>query len=98
MAISTVRGLALARPNMKITPGKALRILRELQELFQKELADLAGMKQSNISALERGVVQIGREGTCFIQGPQGSSLRRLLIAIVKWEHIRHILNHHKVD
>ena len=56
------KGLALAKPNMKITPGKALRILRELQELSQEELANLTGMKQSNISALERDVVQIGRE------------------------------------
>lgn len=45
-----------------MTPGEMLKILRELQELSQKDLAKLAGMSQSNISALENGTRQIGRE------------------------------------
>ena len=52
----------LAKVNIKMSPGEMLKVLRELQELSQKELAQLAGMTQSNISALESGVRQIGRE------------------------------------
>ena len=48
--------------NIKMTPGEMLRTLRELQELSQRELAELTGMAQSNISALESGAREIGRE------------------------------------
>jgi transcriptional regulator with XRE-family HTH domain len=51
-----------AKINIKMSPGEMLRTLRELQELSQGELAELAGMSQSNISALENGARQIGRE------------------------------------
>jgi transcriptional regulator with XRE-family HTH domain len=43
-------------------PHEMLRTLRELQGLSQNELAVLAGMSQSNISALESGARKIGRE------------------------------------
>ena len=39
-----------------------LRILRELQQLSQSELAELTGICQSNISALENGSRQLGRK------------------------------------
>ncbi len=51
-----------AKVNAHITPGQMLRTLRELQELNQKELADLTGINQSNISALENGTRLMGRE------------------------------------
>ena len=51
-----------AKVNIKIRPGEMLKTLRELQELSQSELAKLADMTQSNISALESGKQQIGRE------------------------------------
>ena len=51
-----------AKINIKMTPGEMLKNLRELQELSQNELAELSGMSQSNISALESGARQIGRE------------------------------------
>jgi len=51
-----------AKVNIKIRPGEMLKTLRELQELSQSELAKLADMTQSNISALESGKRQIGRE------------------------------------
>ncbi len=54
--------LVRAKVNIKMTPGQMLKTLRELQELSQSELAELSGMSQSNISALESGVRQIGRE------------------------------------
>ncbi len=39
-----------------------LKTLRELQDLSQQELARITGINQSNISALETGARQIGRE------------------------------------
>lgn len=45
-----------------ITPGEALKMLRELQGLSQNDLAKLTGITQSNISALENGSRQLGRD------------------------------------
>jgi transcriptional regulator with XRE-family HTH domain len=45
-----------------ITPGEALKILRELQGLTQADLSKLTGISQSNISALESNAKQMGRE------------------------------------
>jgi transcriptional regulator with XRE-family HTH domain len=56
------KDLVEAKINIKMSPGEMLKVLRELQELSQSELAKLAGMSQSNISALESGSRQIGRE------------------------------------
>ncbi len=39
-----------------------MRIIRELQELSQKALAELTGIPQSTISAIENGRVQLGVE------------------------------------
>ena len=51
-----------AKKHIKMTPGERLRVLRELQFLTQRELAELTGIAQSNISALETGAKEIGRE------------------------------------
>jgi len=51
-----------AKTNLDITPGEMLKTLRELQELTQKELSELTGIPQSNISALESGQRSLGRE------------------------------------
>lgn len=51
-----------AKVNTSITPAEMLRSLRELQEMSQKDLAEASGIPQSNISALETGARQIGRE------------------------------------
>lgn len=51
-----------AKVHQSITPGEALKMLRELQELSQSELAKLTGVNQSNISAIENGSKQMGRE------------------------------------
>jgi len=45
-----------------LTPGDALKQLRELQELSQNDLAKVTGISQSNISAIECGARQLGRE------------------------------------
>ncbi len=51
-----------AKPNIKITPGEMLKTLRELQGLTQADLSKLTKIPQSNISALESGSRQLGRE------------------------------------
>jgi transcriptional regulator with XRE-family HTH domain len=51
-----------ARQRIEVTPGESVRILRELQELSQNELARLAGIPQSTISAIERERVNLGVE------------------------------------
>ena len=48
--------------NIKITPGEMLKTLRELQELSQKELAEITVIPQSNISVMETNTRSIGRE------------------------------------
>jgi transcriptional regulator with XRE-family HTH domain len=51
-----------AKVNRAISPGEMLKAIRELQELSQKELSELTGIPQSNISAIESGHRQLGRE------------------------------------
>ncbi|MBI1909678.1 MAG: helix-turn-helix transcriptional regulator [Deltaproteobacteria bacterium] len=45
-----------------MTPGEMLATLRNLQELTQGGLAKLTGMTQANISNMESGRQQIGRD------------------------------------
>lgn len=49
-----------ARPLVKLTPGDALRIARELQEMSQTALAKSSGISQTEISAIERGRSTLG--------------------------------------
>lgn len=51
-----------AKKTVEVTPGESVRILRELQELSQNELAGLTGIPQSTISAIENGRVRLGVE------------------------------------
>jgi transcriptional regulator with XRE-family HTH domain len=51
-----------AKKQVEVTPGESVRILRELQELSQNELAELSGMPQSTISAIERDRINLGVE------------------------------------
>ena len=51
-----------ARRNIEVTVGESVRILRELQELSQNDLAELTGIPQSTISAIENNRVQLGVE------------------------------------
>lgn len=45
-----------------LSPGQSLRIIRELQELSQNDLAKLSGLPQSTISGMESGRINIGVE------------------------------------
>jgi transcriptional regulator with XRE-family HTH domain len=50
------------KQRIDVSVGESVRILRELQELSQNELAALAGIPQSTISAIENDRVQLGVE------------------------------------
>jgi len=51
-----------AKKRVEVSVGESVRILRELQELSQTQLAELAGIPQATISAIENGRVNLGVE------------------------------------
>jgi len=51
-----------AKRRIEVTVGESVRIIRELQELSQNELAELTGIPQSTISAIENDRVNLGVE------------------------------------
>jgi transcriptional regulator with XRE-family HTH domain len=51
-----------ARVRIQLSPGESVRIMRELQELSQNDLAEATGIPQSTISAIERQRVNLGVE------------------------------------
>lgn len=51
-----------AKRNIEVSVGESVRIIRELQELSQNELAELTGIPQSTISAIENDRVRLGVE------------------------------------
>ncbi len=51
-----------AKRVIDVSVGESVRIVRELQELSQNDLAELTGIPQSTISAIENDRVQLGVE------------------------------------
>lgn len=51
-----------ASRRVSVSIGESVRIMRELQELSQNRLAELTGIPQSTISAIERDRVNLGVE------------------------------------
>ena len=51
-----------ARKRATVTVGESVRILRELQEMSQNQLAKASGISQATISAIENGRVRLGVE------------------------------------
>ncbi len=51
-----------ARKNVEVSVGESVRIVRELQELSQNQLAEISGIPQSTISGIERNRVNLGVE------------------------------------
>lgn len=51
-----------ARKRVEVSVGESVRVLRELQELSQNDLAGLTGIPQSTISAIENDRVRLGVE------------------------------------
>ena len=57
-----LRDFRPAERTIDVTVGESVRILRELQELSQNQLAALTGIPQSTISAIENDRVRLGVE------------------------------------
>ena len=51
-----------AKRHIEVSIGESVRILRELQEISQNRLAELSGIPQSTISAIENDRIRLGVE------------------------------------
>lgn len=51
-----------ARKSVDVSVGESVRIVRQLQELSQSGLAELTGIPQSTISAIENDRIKLGVE------------------------------------
>jgi transcriptional regulator with XRE-family HTH domain len=52
----------VAKKHIEVTVGESVRIVRELQEMSQNDLARATGIPQSTISAIENDRVNLGVE------------------------------------
>lgn len=57
-----MKGYVKAKKTVDVSVGESLRIMRELQELSQADLAGLTGIPQSTISGIEHDRIKIGVE------------------------------------
>ena len=55
-------GYVPARTRVVLTPGDAVRVAREAQEMTQAQLAAVCGIPQGTISSLEHGRTTLGAE------------------------------------
>ena len=51
-----------SKKRIDVTIGESVRIMRELQELSQNELAEITGIPQSTLSAIEHDKINLGVE------------------------------------
>ena len=51
-----------AKTRIEVSVGESVRIIRELQELSQNQVAELTGIPQSTISAIENDRIRLGVE------------------------------------
>ena len=51
-----------AQTRIEVSVGESVRIIRELQEWSQNQLAELTGIPQSTISAIENDRIRLGVE------------------------------------
>jgi len=56
------KGFSKARRTIEVSVGESVRIIRELQELSQNQLAELSGIPQSTISGIENDRISLGVE------------------------------------
>ncbi len=57
-----MRDFRAAKKRIEVTVGESVRILRELQEMSQNQLAQASGIPQTTISAIENDRVRLGVE------------------------------------
>jgi len=55
-------GFRPAKRRVEVSVGESVRIIRELQELSQNQLAELSAIPQTTISAIESDRVRLGVE------------------------------------
>ena len=61
------KDLVPAGQSILMSPGEMIRTLRELKEWSQLDMARETGISQKNISAIENGRVQIGKDRSIVI-------------------------------
>ena len=61
------KDLVPAGQSILMTPGEMIRTLRELKQWSQLDMARETGISQTNISAIENGRVQIGKDRSIVI-------------------------------
>ncbi|MDA3926382.1 MAG: helix-turn-helix transcriptional regulator [Kiritimatiellae bacterium] len=57
-----MKGFRKAKKTVDVSVGDSVRIIRELQELSQNQLAEITGIPQSTISGIENNRIRIGVE------------------------------------
>ncbi len=57
-----MRNFQVAKKRVEVSVGESVRVIRELQEMSQNELARATGIPQSTISAIENERVRLGVE------------------------------------
>ncbi len=57
-----MKNFTKAKQNIKVSVGESVRIIRELQELSQNQLAVLTNIPQSTLSAIENNKINLGVE------------------------------------
>lgn len=57
-----MKGYSKAKKQIDVSVGESVKIMREWQALSQNDLAELTGIPQSTISAIENDRVQLGVE------------------------------------
>lgn len=62
MATIDLKDYRRAMPRTPVSVGESVRIIRELQEMSQNDLAAASGIPQSTLSAIENGRVNLGVE------------------------------------
>lgn len=62
MNIKNRKNLTPAGEGIKMSPGEMIRELRELKGWSQLDLAEETGISQTNLSAIETGRVEIGKQ------------------------------------
>ena len=57
-----MKNYQLSEKRVVVTVGESVRIIRELQELSQNKLAEITGIPQSTLSAIENDRINLGIE------------------------------------
>jgi len=57
-----MKNFTKAKQNIKVSVGESVRVIRELQELSQNQLALLTNIPQSTLSAIENDKINLGVE------------------------------------